>query len=481
MASAVPPNGEPADHATGATAEHATLRRSLSFRDLLVYGMVFIGPMAPVGIFGVLDADSHGATVLVYLVSTVAMGFTAFSYARMVRVVPLAGSVFAYARAGLGDATGFVAGWLVMLDYVLIPAVAYTFTGIALHSLTPGISQWVWTALAMVVTTLLNALGVRIAVRTSLIVLAFEIVVLAVFVVGAVVMLVRDGTERGWLSPLTGVHEFSLGAILTAVSVAVLSYLGFDAIASFAEEHEGPGARVGRALLFCLVLAGSLFIVQSWLGALLTEQTPAYLADHPAEQESIFYSSVDAGIGHWLQVLISLSKALGAAFSALTAQAAAGRLLYAMARQRRLPRFLAKIDPRARVPRRTLLLSAVITAAAALWASSQDDGLDRLSSIVNIGALGGFTLLHVSVIGWYVVKPRLAARRSAGGDGQRHRGEPGDLARHLVAPLIGIAITIAVIVEANRSAQLIGVAWLVVGLIVLGVQTARGHRPSLDQ
>lgn len=66
------------------------LRRSLGFRDLVVYGLLFIAPMAPVGVFGTLDARSHGAVALVYLV---AMAFTAFSYAQMVRVVPRAGSV----------------------------------------------------------------------------------------------------------------------------------------------------------------------------------------------------------------------------------------------------------------------------------------------------------------------------------------------------------------------------------------------------
>lgn len=99
----------------------ATLRRSLGFRDLVVYGLLFIAPMAPVGIFGTLDAKSHGAVALVYLCATVAMAFTAFSYAQMVRVAPQAGSVFTYARKGLGEGAGLIAGWMAMLDYLLIP------------------------------------------------------------------------------------------------------------------------------------------------------------------------------------------------------------------------------------------------------------------------------------------------------------------------------------------------------------------------
>ena len=98
---------------TGAMSEPpSALHRQLSRQDLVVYGLLFIGPLAPVGVFGVLDARANGAAALVYLVATVAMAFTAWSYAEMSRVVPHAGSVFAYATAGLGAAAGFFAGWL---------------------------------------------------------------------------------------------------------------------------------------------------------------------------------------------------------------------------------------------------------------------------------------------------------------------------------------------------------------------------------
>lgn len=77
------------------TERHGGPRRTPVLRDLVVCGLLFIAPMAPVGVFGTLDARSHGAVALVYVVATVAMAFTAFSYARMVRVAPQAGSVFA--------------------------------------------------------------------------------------------------------------------------------------------------------------------------------------------------------------------------------------------------------------------------------------------------------------------------------------------------------------------------------------------------
>ncbi|MFI9270576.1 APC family permease [Kitasatospora sp. NPDC052896] len=440
------------------------LRRSLDLRDLVVYGLLFIAPMAPVGIFGVLEARSHGAVATVYLVATVAMGFTASSYAQMVRAVPQTGSVFAYARAGLGELPGFVAGWMAMLDYLLIPAVAYLFSGIALHSLVPGVSRWAWTVLAVLVTTALNLSGVRTAAAVGFGVLAMELAVLAVFVLAAVVVLAANGTVHPVLAPLVGVSGFSAPAVLGAVSVAVLSYLGFDAIASFVEEAVGASAAVARAVLLCLALAGGLFVAQSYLAALLEPLTPEQLAEQPAAQGSAFYDTVDTAVGPWLHVLVAVSKAIGAAFAALAGQAAAGRLLFAMGREGRLPRWLAAVDRASAVPRRALLAAAVVTLGAAGWAAGRPDGLDRLTSVVDIGALSAFTLLHASVIGWYTV---------------RH-GSP-DRLRHLLVPLLGIAVIAAVVFEASSSAQLVGACWLVVGIAVAAVQYGRrrtvgGHR-----
>ncbi|MDJ0384198.1 APC family permease [Streptomyces sp. G-G2] len=434
------------------------LRRSLGFRDLVVYGLLFIAPMAPVGIFGTLDAKSHGAVALVYLAATVAMAFTAFSYAQMVRVAPQAGSVFTYARKGLGEGPGLIAGWMAMLDYLLIPAVAYLFSGIAMHALVPEVSRWVWTALAVVITTLLNLWGVRAAARVGFAVLALEIVVLLVFVVAAVTVLVQDGARRGWLSPLTGDGSlgFSLGAVLGAVSVAVLSYLGFDAIASFAEEVTGGSAKVARAVLFCLALTGVLFIAQTYLAALLTPVTAAELAADPGLQGPAFYTTVESAVGPWLHDLVAASKAIGAAFAALAGQAAAGRLLFAMARDRRLPQVLARTW--SGTPRPALLVAATVTLVAAVWAARRDDGLDHLVSVVDIGALVAFTLLHASVVGWFVVR--------------RGEGAP-DWWKHLVVPVLGAAVTIAVIVEASHTAQWVGALWLAVGLAVLVAQRGR--------
>src|SRR5262249_17994730 len=212
----------------------ASLRRSLSRRDLIVYGLLFIGPLAPVGVFGVLDARTNGAVALAYVVATIAMAFTAWSYAEMSGVVPHARSVFACVTPSVRPPAGFLAGWVAMLDYLLIPSVAYLFSGIALHALVPAVPAWMFTVAAFAFTTALNLGGVGVAARAGTMVVVAELIVLAVFVVSAVVVLSSSGPARGGATPFTGTTGVYPVAIAGAVSIAVLSFLGFDAIASFA-------------------------------------------------------------------------------------------------------------------------------------------------------------------------------------------------------------------------------------------------------
>jgi amino acid transporter len=435
------------------TPHAGTLRRSLSRWDLIVYGLLFMGPLAPVGIFGVLDARTGGAVALVYVLATIAMAFTAWSYAQMSAVVPQAGSVFAYVTEGVGPRAGFLAGWLAMLDYLLIPSVAYLFSGIALHALIPAVPGWAFTGLAFAITTALNLAGVRAAARAGLMVVVAELAVLTAFLLCALVALAAHGPARSWSAPFTGTPSGDPLMIVGGVSIAVLSYLGFDAIASFAEEAAGDSHQIGSAILCCLGAAGLLFTAQSYLAGVLSPMNPGDLAARPAAQGTAFYDLTNEAIAPSLATALAVTKAVGPAFAAMSGQAAAARLLFSMARDGRLPRALATIDRRHGVPRASVLATATLTLIVSVWAARRDDGLDVLVSVVDVGALTAFTLLHSSVIGYFVVRRKGATR----------------LAHHLV-PLLGAAVTGSVLVAASTVAKIVALAWLVIGALLLASQ-----------
>src|SRR5690242_20502490 len=143
------------------------LRRSLSFGDLLVYGLVFMVPIAPFGIFGSVFQGSGGMVALAYVVGMVAMMFTALSYAEMSRAFPMAGSVYSYAGRGIAPPVGFLSGWMILLDYVLVPGLLYLVASVAMHSLVPALPVWLWLAAFVVLNTVVNYLGIQMTARVN--------------------------------------------------------------------------------------------------------------------------------------------------------------------------------------------------------------------------------------------------------------------------------------------------------------------------
>ena len=438
------------------------LKRSLSFTDLLVYGLIFMVPIAPFGIFGGVFQASGGMVVLAYAVGMVAMAFTALSYSQMSRAFPVSGSVYAYAGRGLHPGAGFLAGWLILLDYVLVPALLYIIAAIAMHSFVAAVPVWVWVVMFIVVNTAVNYFGIETTAKVTRLMLVAEIVVLVIFLVIGIAAIASGKGDGFSIRPLYDASTFSVGLVFSAVSIAVLSFLGFDGISTLAEESRDGVRQVGRATLAALALAGTLFIAQTWVAALLVPDRQTLLtAGDPGG--TAFYDAAEFAGGHWLSVLTAVATAIAWGFAnALVAQAATSRLLYSMARDRQLPRFLAKVHPSHQVPENATFQVAVVSLAVGVYMAQRDDGITVLSTLVNFGALTAFLLLHASVINHYAI-----------------RGRSPDVWRHVVAPALGFVIILFVIIRANVAAQRIGLLWLAIGAIVLAALYLTGRRPRL--
>lgn len=200
-------------------------------------------------------------------------------------------------------------------------------------------------------------------------------------------------------------------------------------------------------------------MAQTFLVAARSAVTPAQVAAEPARQGTAFYDVARVAIGGWLATLLALTKAIGPAFAAMTGQAAAARLLYGMAREGRLPASLAAVDARHGVPRTALAAVALLTVGCAVWAARRDDGLSLLVSVVDVGALTAFVLLHASVVGYFVVR-RLAAATPW----------------HVALPVAGALVSCWVLVEASALAQVVGAVWGALGVAVVAAERGRGRR-----
>lgn len=449
----------PGETDLGAFGYTQELKRSLSLRDLLIYGLVFMVPIAPFSIFGPVFNAAGGMVPLVYLIGFVAMLFTALSYREMSRAFPIAGSVYSYAGRGIHPAVGFLAGWAILLDYLLIPTLLYVVSAAALGSVLPGVPAWLWVIVFVLVNTAVNLRGIETTARANRIFLIGQLVVLALFVVLTVIAVSNGVNGATWsLTPFFNPEVASPSLLFGALSIAVLSFLGFDAISTMSEETKGGARVVGRATVLALIIMVVLFALQTYLAALMVPGQTAFDGDTATNEA--FYTVAALVGGEWFKVVVVIAVVLGAAIAnALVAQAATSRLLFSMARDRQLPKFLAHVHPIRRVPERAVLLVSAVSLVLALVMVGQ---VQLLSSLVNFGALTSFLVLHVSVFAWYVLRKK-----------ERTYG------LHVVVPLCGFVIIGYVLWNADSLAKIGGAIWLAVGLVVLVVLRVTGRNTEL--
>jgi len=429
------------------------LNRALTTKDLIIYGMVFMVPIAPFAVFGFVWNEAKGMVPLAYLVGLIGMFFTALSYAAMSRAFPLAGSVYAYAHRGLHEIAGFFSGWLILLDYILVPSLLYLISAVALRPIFPGVPAWGWLVGFISFNGVVNVLGIGLTARVNRYMLVMELATLSLFVVLGLAAL-YGGAGAGGLTakPIYDPGVFSWSTVAGATSIAVLSFLGFDGISTLAEESRGNQNAVGRATVMSLILVGALFMLQTWIATDLARGMRF------ASPDTAFYEVAQRAGGSWLRLVTILATVIASAVAnAMAAQAAVARILFAMARDGKLPAILARIHPRYKTPYVSTLAVALVSLLVGLLFA---DRLDDLSRVVNFGALTGFVLLHLSVINHYF-----------------YRGRSRDWLRHVVFPLTGLAIIVYVLYEMDRAAKILGACWIAIGAVYYLVLTLRSKRP----
>lgn len=429
------------------------LKRSISTADLIIYGLIFMVPIAPWAIFGTVYNESKGMVPLVYTIGLIAMIFTALSYSQMSRRVPLAGSVFSYVGAGVHPNLGFFAGWLMLLDYLLVPTLLYVFAAESMIGIFPGTERWMWALIFVAINTIVNLAGVNSIKLMNRVFLLMELFFVIAFVVIAIMALNGNALpQASWSAePIWDSSQVTAPLIAAALSIAVLSFLGFDGIATMAEESTGGHRSAGRAMITALIVVAILFISQTWLASMLAGGIDAFPDDKAG---NAFFDIVAAASNTgWSKAFLACNVLAVGIANAMAAQAATSRLLYSMSRDGKLPAFLKQIN-RKQVPQNAILLVSALSAILVIFFVGQ---IGLISSMVNFGALSGFVLLHFSVVWAYIV-----------------RDKSKNWLSHLVLPTIGFLIIGYVLINSDIFAKIGGLSWLVVGLIVFFIYRNKG-------
>jgi amino acid transporter len=441
----------------GEVSSSQKFKPTLSLWALVLFGLAFVGPTAPYTFFGVGSVKSQGHFALVYLIAMLAISFTAVGYGRMATAFPEAGSTYAYAAHSIHPIAGYLAGWVMILDYLLMPMLCVIISSATSSKLIPAIPYSVWVLVTAGTITAINLGGIEITSRATIAFNAVLSISIVWFVLAAVLALLR-GAGKGTLLSLDPFYDaptFSLYAVMSATPVAVLSFLGFDGISTLAEDAKNPRKNVARATLLVCFVAGSIFILQTYLGQLIWPDFRRFPSVETA------FSDIGRVIGgRGLYFLIAFLVVAQAWASGITSQASASRLLFGMARDGWLPRrFFTYVHPALGAPIYSILLMGAIACIGALLLD-----LNEGAELVNFGACLGFMAVNLSVFGYYFINLK------------QTRG--WQLWRNFIFPLIGFAICFYIWLSISHLAMRVGALWTIAGLIYLAFRT-RGFKRRL--
>lgn len=435
------------------------LNRSLRLWHIVLIGLGYMAPMAVFDTFGIVAEVTNGHVPAAYVLTLLAILFTAASYGKMVQIYPTAGSAYTYTRRTINSHVGFLVGWSALLDYLFLPMINALLTKIYLSAAFPEVPGWIWIVGFVLFITIINMWSIQFSASINGLLVMFQFTTVVIFVILAVKGLLKgDGTGQLLsIQPFFG-PGIDFSTLLTGASILCFSFLGFDAVTTLSEETMNPKRNIPRGIFLVALIGGALFIVASYLSQSLFPDVSKLQNPEGASPEIALY------IGGLVFQSVFLAAALTSTIaSGIVSHVSASRLLYAMGRDNVLPsRFFAYVHPTFKTPLYNGFLIGFISLAA-LW-------LDLLTatSFINFGALIAFTFVHISVIAQYIGKQKERSLKA--------------LWRYLLSPLIGMSFILFLWYNLEPTSLYLGFAWSGIGFVYLLFLT-RGFKrqtPQLD-
>ncbi|WP_244875323.1 APC family permease [Pseudoclavibacter albus] len=432
---------------TAPTQQPVTLKRSLSTPALVIFGLSYMVPLTVFSTYGIVTDTTQGHLPMAYLITTLAMLATTLTYASLAKALPISGSAYVFTRKAFGPHVGFLSGWSLLADYLLLPVINYLLIGIYLNAQFPALPAWGITLAMIIIVTTLNILGVHVVKTANLALIALQTVFIAVFIALCIANF-APGVEP--IQPFISA-DMSWAGILSGASILALSFLGFDAVSTLSEEANDPKRTVPRAIVLTTVIGGLTFTVLSWFGHMVFPDWQNFTNLDTASMDVMTRVG-----GKFLEIFFLSAYISGAFSSAIASQASVARLLYSMGRDHILPnRIVGGVNARFRTPVGALLVTAVFGLLALVL------DLDVIASIISFGALAAFSLVNLAAIKHFVLD-----------EGRR---DPLSLIRHLVLPVIGFCLTLWLWTSLSGVSLTVGGVWVAIGLTYLAIIT-KGFR-----
>ncbi len=394
------------------------LKKNLSALDLTVFG---VGVIIGTGIFvltGEVAKTTAGPAVAIsFAIAGVVCALAAVCYAEFASTVPVAGSAYTFSYATLGELLAWIIGWDLVLELALGAATVSVGWSGYLNQLLEDVASPLPTSIAgedatvnipaMVIALVMTGvlvLGIKLSSRVTSVIVAIKVViVLLIIAVGFFYTKAEnyspfvpptEGTaegEGGWKRPLIellGITQgtFGWGGVIAGASIVFFAFIGFDIVATAAEETRNPKRDLPRGIIGSLLICTLLYVAVSLV----------VVGMQPYDELSVTAPLADAfsSVGlSWASTLISVGALAGLTSVVMILMLGQSRVLFAMSRDHLLPPALGAVHPRYGTPYRITIATGVVVALLAGFLP-----ISTLAELVNIGTLFAFVLVSIAVI-----------------------------------------------------------------------------------
>jgi len=425
----------------GVFIKRQTLMRTLTLSQVVYLGIAWNNPMVFFNTYGIATVTSEGVIMGAYIIAFLAIMFTAFSYGKMAKAFPIAGSAYTFTQKSINPQLGFLIGWTIMLDYMLTPMVTCLMSTVFLHAVFPGVPHALWIILLTATIVIPSILGVKFTASTGKIFVIAQVVFVCIFWILTIKSLLA-GEGAGTLFSIQPLFnaDTDLPVILAGASILCFSFLGFDSLTTLSEETINPEKTIPRAIIVMLLIMGVLYIGSAYL-AQLVHPGFSFESTDSAAMEVVYMVG-----GNLFQSLFVTAVILGNFSSGVAATTSASRVLYAMGRDSVLPKkVFGHIHSRYKTPSTGIIVIGFISLLGIVLT------LDQVIKFINFGALIAFASVNLSVIAHYFIR-------------NRKRSTFTDYMRYLFMPLLGAGFTLWLWTHLEFDALILGGIWMAIGV-----------------
>ena len=451
-------DGTDMTQAAAGTTGTTQLARTLGLWAIVGLGLGYMTPTVVFDTFGIVSAETGSVVPAAYLLALVVMVFTAVSYGRMTQVYPSAGSAYTYTSETIGPNVGFLIGWAALLDYLLLPLVNALIIRSYMYSFFPGLPPWVTVIVYVAAITAMCLFSMTNTSRVNMVLVVFEVVLIAVFLILATKSLM-DGMGNGTIFSTAPIwHDgVDVHLVITGATIVAFSFIGFDAITMYTEEAK-EASLVPKAIILALLIGGAIFFVSAWFTQSLFPDVSSF--DEESLENSALPQIAFLVGGHLFKIALTAAAFAATVASSLASHASVSRLLYVMGRNGRGPvgKFFGYLHPSFQTPFYAILFVGLVSLLAIQF------NLDFVASLINFGALIAFTFVNLTVIIHFAYR-----RREVHGASQ--------IVRNIVLPAIAMALTVLLWVYLSAESARYGTIWFLIGIAVLLWITRFFRRP----